>query len=208
MRTSLSVSDPRPCAPRFTRLESRRSCAARLTDRRLRPPCSPDPRSSGSSPAIASAGLSRAMTSPRHTASIAATVVGFGTGAPKSSPPPALGCSSTMHHRASSAIEGFNAALRPYLYVHKGVTQGFLDLFRAWFNLRTRRWGRHKRTSPHQCLTGQRVGDWFTLLGYPHGTHLVALFGASLRSLSTGSVLTTTWMVTKPFCSESGSRSI
>ena len=70
-------------------------------------------------------------------------------------------------HRASSAIEGFNAALRPYLYVHKGVTQGFLDLFRAWFNLRTRRWGRHKRTSAHECLTGQRVGDWLTRLGYP-----------------------------------------
>ena len=40
-----------------------------------------------------------------------------------------------QRHRASSAIEGFNAALRPYLYVHKGATQGFLDLFRAWFNL-------------------------------------------------------------------------
>ena len=72
-----------------------------------------------------------------------------------------------QRHRASSAIEGFNAALRPYLYVHKGVTQGFLDLFRAYFNLRTRRWGRHKGTSAHQCLTGQRVGDWLTLLGYP-----------------------------------------
>ena len=36
-----------------------------------------------------------------------------------------------QRHRASSAIEGFNAALRPYLYVHKGATQGFLDLFRA-----------------------------------------------------------------------------
>ena len=72
-----------------------------------------------------------------------------------------------QRHRASSAIEGFNAALRPYLYVHKGVTQGFLDLFRAWFNLRTRRWGRHKRTSAHECLTGQRVHDWLTLLGYP-----------------------------------------
>ena len=70
-------------------------------------------------------------------------------------------------HRASSAIEGFNAALRPYLYVHKGVSQGFLDLFRAYFNLRTRRWGRHKRTSAHECLTGRRVGDWLTLLGYP-----------------------------------------
>ena len=62
-----------------------------------------------------------------------------------------------QRHRASSAIEGFNASLRPYLYVHKGATQGFLDLFRAWFNLRTRRWGRHKGTSAHECLTGQRV---------------------------------------------------
>ena len=72
-----------------------------------------------------------------------------------------------QRHCASSAIEGFNAALRPYLYVHKGVTQGFLNLFRAWFNLRTRRWGRHKGKSAHQCLTGQRVCDWLTLLGYP-----------------------------------------
>ena len=71
------------------------------------------------------------------------------------------------HHRASSAIEGFNAALRPYLYVHKGVTQGFLELFRAHFNLRTRRWGRHKGTSAHQCLTGEPVADWLTVLGYP-----------------------------------------
>ena len=72
-----------------------------------------------------------------------------------------------QRHRASSAIEGFNASLRPYLYVHKGATQGFLDLFRAWFNLRTRRWGRHKGTSAHECLTGQRVHDWLTLLGCP-----------------------------------------
>ena len=72
-----------------------------------------------------------------------------------------------QRHRASSAIEGFNAALRPYLYVHKGATQGFLDLFRAWFNLRTRRWGRHKGTSAHECLSGQRVHDWLTLLGCP-----------------------------------------
>lgn len=70
-------------------------------------------------------------------------------------------------HRASSAIEGFNAALRPFLYVHKGVTQGFLDLFRAYHNLKTRRWGRHKGTSAHECLTGQRVEDWLTMLGYP-----------------------------------------
>ena len=71
------------------------------------------------------------------------------------------------HHRASSAIEGFNAALRPFLYVHKGVTQSFLELFRAYYNLRTRRWGRHRGTSAHQCLTGEPVEDWLTLLGYP-----------------------------------------
>jgi len=70
-------------------------------------------------------------------------------------------------HRASSAIEGFNAALRPYLYVHKGVSEGFLELFRAHYNLRTRRWGRHKGTSAQQCLTGERVEDWLSVLGYP-----------------------------------------
>jgi hypothetical protein len=72
-----------------------------------------------------------------------------------------------QRHRASSAIEGFNAALRPFLYVHKGVTQGFLELFRAYYNLRTRRWGPHQGTSAHQCLMGQAVGDWLTLLGFP-----------------------------------------
>jgi hypothetical protein len=70
-------------------------------------------------------------------------------------------------HRASSAIEGFNAALRPFLYVQKGVTDGFLELFRAYHNLKTRRWGRHKGTSAHECLTGERVEDWLSKLGYP-----------------------------------------
>ncbi len=69
-------------------------------------------------------------------------------------------------HRASSAIEGFNAALRPFLYVHKGVSPGFLELFRAHHNLRTRRWGRHKGTSAHECLTGEPVHDWLEKLGY------------------------------------------
>ena len=75
-----------------------------------------------------------------------------------------------QRHRASSAIEGFNAALRPY--VHKGVTQGFLELFRAYFNLRPRRWGRHKGTSAHQCLSGKPVEDWLAVLGYPPSTAL------------------------------------
>lgn len=70
-------------------------------------------------------------------------------------------------YRASSAIEGFNAALRPFLYVHKGVSQGFLDLFRAYYNLRTRRWGRHKGTSSLELLTGRVVEDWLDVLGYP-----------------------------------------
>ena len=71
------------------------------------------------------------------------------------------------HHRASSAIEGFNAALRPHLYVHKGVTQNFLELFRAYYNLRTRRSGRHKGISAHQALTGSPVNDWLSLIGFP-----------------------------------------
>ena len=70
-------------------------------------------------------------------------------------------------YRASSAIEGFNSVLRPYLYVHKGVTQNFLELFRAFYNLRTRRWGRNKGTSAHECVTGNKVDDWLTVLGYP-----------------------------------------
>ena len=69
-------------------------------------------------------------------------------------------------HRASSAIEGFNAALRPYLYVHKGVTQGFLELFRFYYNHRIRRWGRHKGTSAHEALTGDKIEDWLVELGY------------------------------------------
>jgi hypothetical protein len=77
-----------------------------------------------------------------------------------------------QRHRASSAIEGFNAALPPFLYVHKGVTQGFLELFRAYHNLKTRRWGRHQGTSAHQCLTGQAVDDWLTLLGFPPSSTL------------------------------------
>ncbi len=75
-------------------------------------------------------------------------------------------------YRASSAIEGFNAALRPYLYVHKGVTQGFLELFRFYYNHRQRRWGRHKGTSAYEVMTGKAVDDWLTWLGYPPSAQL------------------------------------
>ncbi|MBF0264162.1 MAG: hypothetical protein HQL46_02745, partial [Gammaproteobacteria bacterium] len=39
--------------------------------------------------------------------------------------------------------------------------------FRAYYNLRTRRWGRHKNTSAHECITGKSVSDWLTMIGYP-----------------------------------------
>ena len=73
----------------------------------------------------------------------------------------------STRHRASSAIEGFNATLRSYLYVRKGVNQGFLELFQAWHNLRERRWGKLKGKSAYQSLTGTPVEDWLTLLGFP-----------------------------------------
>ena len=59
-----------------------------------------------------------------------------------------------------------NAALRPFLYVHKGVTQGFLELFRAYYNLRTRRWGRHKGTSALASLSDTPFDDWLSELGF------------------------------------------
>ena len=70
-------------------------------------------------------------------------------------------------HRASSAIESMNAALRTHLTIRKRTTDGFLHLFQAYFNLRVRRWGRFKSTSAWGLLTGQPAGDWLTHLGYP-----------------------------------------
>jgi hypothetical protein len=72
----------------------------------------------------------------------------------------------SKRHRASSAIEGFNATLRSYTYVRKGVNQGFLELFQAWYNLRERRWGKHKGTSAYESLTGNSVSDWLSYLGF------------------------------------------
>ncbi len=70
-------------------------------------------------------------------------------------------------YRASSAIEGFNSVLRSYLYVRKGVNQSFLELFKAWYNLKIRRQGRFKGTSAHECISGQKVDDWLSMIGYP-----------------------------------------
>ena len=74
-----------------------------------------------------------------------------------------------QRHRASSAIENLNSVLRPYLVVQKSTSQAFLDLFRFYWNTRIREWGPHKGTSAHELLSGERVEDWLTLLGYPPG---------------------------------------
>lgn len=70
-------------------------------------------------------------------------------------------------HRASSAIECVHSVIRPYIAVHKRLTQGFLDLLRFYWNTRIRRWGRHKGTSALEVLSGQKHADWLTLLGFP-----------------------------------------
>lgn len=70
-------------------------------------------------------------------------------------------------YRASSAIENLNSVLRPYLVVQKSTSQPFLDLFRFYWNTRIREWGPHKGTSAYEQLTGERVDDWLSLLGYP-----------------------------------------
>ena len=70
-------------------------------------------------------------------------------------------------HRASSNTENLNSVLRPYLAVQKHAQQGFLNLFRFYWNTRNREWGRHKGTSAHEVLTGEVVPDWLTFLGYP-----------------------------------------
>jgi len=70
-------------------------------------------------------------------------------------------------YRASSAIENLNSVLRPYLVVQKHAEQGFLNLFQFYRNTRRRQWGRWKGTSALETLTGDRVDDWLTLLGFP-----------------------------------------
>lgn len=40
------------------------------------------------------------------------------------------------------------------------IREGFLESFRVQYNLRNQRWRRHKGTSAHLCLIGQRVEDW------------------------------------------------
>lgn len=70
-------------------------------------------------------------------------------------------------YRASSAIENLNSVLRPYLVVQKHAEQGFLNLFQFYWNTRCRQWGRWKGTSAHEMLTGSKVEDWLSMLGFP-----------------------------------------
>jgi hypothetical protein len=70
-------------------------------------------------------------------------------------------------YRASSAIENLNSVLRPYLVVQKHAEQGFLSLFQFYWNTRTRQWGRWKGTSAHEMVTGDKVEDWLSMLGFP-----------------------------------------
>ena len=67
----------------------------------------------------------------------------------------------------SAEWTGFNATLKPYLYLQKRATDGFLGLFQAWYNLRPRRWGRFAGTTAYGLATGTKVGDWLTVLGFP-----------------------------------------
>jgi len=73
----------------------------------------------------------------------------------------------SARHRASSAIENLHSVLRPYLVVQKHAQSGFLALFQAYSNLRKRPSGRFQDTSAYQLRTGQTVGDWLTVLGFP-----------------------------------------
>jgi hypothetical protein len=77
-------------------------------------------------------------------------------------------------YRASSAIENLNSVLRPYLVVQKHAEQRFLNLFRFHWNTRTREWGQWKGTSAYEILTGNKVSDWLTLLGFQPGEALAA----------------------------------
>lgn len=74
----------------------------------------------------------------------------------------ALGCLG----RASSCVEGLNSVVRMQQARHRKVTQEMLDLKRLYWNLRTFRTGRRKKTSPYQRLGVPLPPDlsWWQLL--------------------------------------------
>lgn len=69
-------------------------------------------------------------------------------------------------YRASSAIESVNSSLRPYLYCRKSVSQSYLELYRFYYNRKTRRWGDRKGSSAFEEMTGVKISDWLSSLGY------------------------------------------
>ena len=97
-----------------------------------------------------------------------------------------------QRHRASSAIEGFNAALRPYLYVHKGVTPGLSRIVPCVLQSAHAALGTtqgHKRPRVRERRAGPRLA---------HAARISALAGAELtpgcwrapeRSMPRGRVL-------------------
>jgi hypothetical protein len=71
--------------------------------------------------------------------------------------------------RASSCVEGLNSVVRMQQSRHRQMTQGLLDLKRLYWNLRTFRTGRRKKTSPYERL-GVAVPpglSWWQLLQLP-----------------------------------------
>ena len=71
-------------------------------------------------------------------------------------------------------IENLNSVLRPCLVVQKHAELGFLNLFQDYWSTRKRQWGRWKGTSAHELLTGEKVADWLSMLGYPPNVEAAA----------------------------------
>jgi hypothetical protein len=71
--------------------------------------------------------------------------------------------------RASSCVEGLNSVVRMQQSRHRKMTQGLLDLKRLYWNLRTFRTGRRKKTSPYERLGVSLPPNlsWWQLLQLP-----------------------------------------
>jgi hypothetical protein len=70
--------------------------------------------------------------------------------------------------RTSSLVETTNSWLRPYLFLRKGTSQGFLDLVGLYHNSRPYRRGKRQGHSPFE-LVGLELedDDWLSRIGLP-----------------------------------------
>ena len=69
--------------------------------------------------------------------------------------------------RGSSLVEPATSWLSPYLLKRKGVTQGFLELFRLAHNTHPYRRGKRKGHAPFELLGGEvPAQDWLGLVGF------------------------------------------